>query len=311
MPNYLDETGLSRYDGKIKEMVSTGLGGKLSVSLKGAANGLAELDANGKVPSAQLPSYVDEVIEGYYNTTDGKFYEESTYITEITGETGKIYVDLTSNNAYRWSGSVFVEISESLALGETSSTAYAGDKGKANADHIGTMSSLTTTDKTSLVGAVNEVKSTTYTKTEVDNLLNEVDNSITALVETSPATAAHEEDTFLTYNHVIYSVIDDIAIGDTLTIGTNIELATIPEGTVVYSDDDQGGSGGGGGHIIVNPSGTEMAQESKLQFGEGFTVTDDPTNGITKVEIASAPVADNIPVNPSDTSGMNIWLETE
>lgn len=101
----------------------------------GAANGVAELDANGKVPASQLPSYVDDVVEGYYNTTDGKFYEESTYTTEITGETGKIYVSLDTDKTYRWSGSAFVVISETLALGETSSTAYRGDRGKTAYDH--------------------------------------------------------------------------------------------------------------------------------------------------------------------------------
>ena len=65
---------------------------------------------SGKVPSSQLPSYVDDVIEGYYNTTDGKFYEESAYTTEITGETGKIYVSLDTNYSYRWSGSAFIQI---------------------------------------------------------------------------------------------------------------------------------------------------------------------------------------------------------
>ena len=95
---------------------------------------LASLDSNGKVPAAQLPSYVDDVINGYLH--DGKFYEDDQYTTEIAGEDGKIYVDLATNKTYRWSGLAFVEISESLALGETSSTAYAGDKGKANADAI-------------------------------------------------------------------------------------------------------------------------------------------------------------------------------
>lgn len=95
---------------------------------------LASLDANGKVPAAQLPSYVDDVINGYLY--EGHFYEDSAHTTEITGESGKIYVDLETNKTYRWSGLAFVEVSESLALGETASTAYAGDKGKANADAI-------------------------------------------------------------------------------------------------------------------------------------------------------------------------------
>lgn len=100
---------------------------------KGSANGVAELDANGKVPANQLPSYVDDVIEGYFYGS--KFYKETEHVTEITGETGKIYIDLHTNKTYRWSGSTFAVISETLALGETSSTAYRGDKGKIAYDH--------------------------------------------------------------------------------------------------------------------------------------------------------------------------------
>ena len=89
--------------------------------------------SNGKVLSSQLPSYVDDVIEGYYY--DSKFYEDSAHTTEITGETGKIYIDLSTEKTYRWSGTAYAEISASLALGETSSTAYRGDRGKAAYDH--------------------------------------------------------------------------------------------------------------------------------------------------------------------------------
>lgn len=91
---------------------------------KGQANGYASLDANGLVPAEQLPSFVDDVIEGYYNENEGKFYEsftagdpeadpatDDTYEDEIEGETGKIYVDVATGASYRYSGSVFVEIS--------------------------------------------------------------------------------------------------------------------------------------------------------------------------------------------------------
>ena len=94
---------------------------------------MAELDSSGKVPAAQLPSYVDDVLEGYLY--GGNFYKESAHTTEITGETGKIYVDLSTSKTYRWSGTAFAEISASLALGETSSTAYRGDRGKIAYDH--------------------------------------------------------------------------------------------------------------------------------------------------------------------------------
>ena len=109
--------------------------GAIPSTQKGVANGVASLDSTGKVPSAQLPSYVDDVIEGYLS--GGKFYVESAHTTEITAESGKIYVDLTNdrNITYRWSGTTYVEISKSLALGETSSTAYRGDRGKIAYEH--------------------------------------------------------------------------------------------------------------------------------------------------------------------------------
>lgn len=98
--------------------------GAIATSLKGAANGVAELDSTGKVPTAQLPSYVDDVLE--YST-------KANFPT--TGETGKIYVDIDAKKTYRWSGSTYTEISASLALGTTSSTAYYGDKGAAAYAH--------------------------------------------------------------------------------------------------------------------------------------------------------------------------------
>lgn len=69
---------------------------------------------NGKVPATQLPSYVDDVVEGYYY--DSKFYEESTHVTEIDPEKGKIYVDLATEKTYRWGGSAYAEISPSPDL---------------------------------------------------------------------------------------------------------------------------------------------------------------------------------------------------
>ena len=107
-----------------KSSLTAGEVGAIASSLKGAANGVAELDSNGKVPSAQLPSYVDDVVE--YNSLNA---------FPSTGESGKIYLDISTNLTYRWSGSGYVIISSSLALGETNSTAYRGDRGKIAYDH--------------------------------------------------------------------------------------------------------------------------------------------------------------------------------
>ncbi len=95
----------------------------ISTATQAALASKADLVA-GKVPASQLPSYVDDVEE--YATLAG---------FPATGETGKIYVDLSTGRIYRWSGSTYAEISASLALGETSSTAYRGDRGKAAFDH--------------------------------------------------------------------------------------------------------------------------------------------------------------------------------
>lgn len=148
---YLDKAGVQKLWAKTKDLVSqkvnaidvykkseidAKLNGKAnsvhshSVSditdlKKGQANGVASLGSDGRVPSSQLPSYVDDVLE---------FTNKATF--PQTGEDGKIYVAEDTNKTYRWSGSAYVEISASLALGETSSTAYAGDKGKKNADDI-------------------------------------------------------------------------------------------------------------------------------------------------------------------------------
>ena len=117
---FVDKSNFENEIGNVREEIAL----KLDASLKGTANGVAELDANGKVLTSQLPSFVDDVIEA-----------ENFAVLPNEGETGKIYVTLDDNKTYRWSGSAYVEISASLALGETDSTAYRGDRGKIAYDH--------------------------------------------------------------------------------------------------------------------------------------------------------------------------------
>ena len=118
---------------------------KTNYLLVGSANGLAQLDSGGKVPSAQLPSYVDDVVEvANFAALPG------------TGETGKIYVTLDDNKTYRWSGSAYVEISASLALGETSATAYRGDRGKTAYDHSQATGNPHGTTPTDITGATTD-----------------------------------------------------------------------------------------------------------------------------------------------------------
>lgn len=116
------------------------------VATKGKANGFASLDGNGLVPSSQLPSYVDDVIEVYatYNVSETgklsniKLYSDPDHANPITGESGKIYLNITQDEPsyqFRWSGTQFVDSNtSSLILGEVTGTAYDGGKGKALAD---------------------------------------------------------------------------------------------------------------------------------------------------------------------------------
>ena len=127
---------------------------------RGVANGIASLDGDGKVPASQLPSYVDDVLEGYY--VDETHFAEK-YIEDApvyyTPEKGKIYVDISegteySGKTYRWSGTKYAVISETIALGEVTGTAYDGGKGKKTTDIVNSLSN-------ELVSRLDRVEQTT------------------------------------------------------------------------------------------------------------------------------------------------------
>lgn len=108
-----------------KENVTNALGyTPIDESRIGAANGVASLDASGRIPASQIPGGFDNIEE----------YDNLAAFPK-TGEEGKIYVAKDTNLTYRWTGSQYVEISPSLALGETATTAYRGDRGKVAYDH--------------------------------------------------------------------------------------------------------------------------------------------------------------------------------
>jgi hypothetical protein len=136
-------------DAYTKEEVNTLLDGKIDTTLKGANNGVATLDSTGKVPASQLPSYVDDVIEGYlddshlvesfselnsYRAGEIVLYLGTKYRFKVnhapgifipgevekieqfpqTGEAGKIYSDIFTNKTYRWSGSTYICINDNV-----------------------------------------------------------------------------------------------------------------------------------------------------------------------------------------------------
>ena len=160
-------------DTEIKEDIADLEANKIDKTQKGAVNGVAELNEAGKVPSSQLPSYIDDVVEGYYY--NNKFYEEAAHTTEITAEKGKIYVDLSTEKTYRYSGSLYIEVSPSLELGETQFTAYRGDRGKTAYDHATDSNkvSSTKTEKLYKVGVTNQghvASATEVSKSDITGL---------------------------------------------------------------------------------------------------------------------------------------------
>jgi hypothetical protein len=107
---------------------TTDLSKYVTIASKGQPNGVVPLDSTGLISSVYLPAYVDDVLEF-----------DSVANFPQTGEKGKIYVATDNNLTYRWTGTQYIEISKSIGLGETADTAYAGDKGKRNADNISTL----------------------------------------------------------------------------------------------------------------------------------------------------------------------------
>ena len=169
---------------------TTHLSGDIATTEKGSNGGVATLDSNGKVPSSQLPSYVDDIIE-----------KSSASEFPNPGETGKIYVDTTTNLTYRWGGTNYVEISPSLALGETDSTAYAGNKGKNLASslntHIGDAAiHVTSTDKNTwnnksdFSGDYDDLDNKPSIPSKTSDLTND-SGFITGYTETDPTVPSH------------------------------------------------------------------------------------------------------------------------
>lgn len=140
---------------------------KIPATEKGKANGVATLDGSGLIPSNQLPSYVDDVIEGYIS--QGKFYSDSAHASAITGETGKIYVDIPTGTCYRFSGTGYISISNPLDIanadeakaGTNDSKAMTPAKTKAAIDARGY---ITSTDATSKFESKIATKGTAFNK---------------------------------------------------------------------------------------------------------------------------------------------------
>lgn len=233
-------------------------------NLKGQKNGLAELDSNGKVPSSQLPSYVDDVIEGYYYNS--KFYKEESHTNEIAGESGKIYTDLGNNKTYRWSGTTYTEISASLALGETSSTAYPGDKGKANATNIKTLQGYFTgavANKATADASGNVITETYATKSN----LASVAQNVPAKIDKSVLTAKGD---------IIYA--SAASTPAKLAIGSNGKVLKVVNGIPAWSNDNNTTYSAGNG---ISLNGTTFSLNTNYENnGRNYAVLVDSNKNL-------------------------------
>lgn len=118
------------------------------IATKGKANGLASLGSDGKVPSEQLPSYVDDVIDVYAtydksptgDLSNISLFADADHNTPITGEAGRIYQNVTTGEPgyqFRWTGTTWsLIVSGGVVIGEITGTAYDGAKGKTTTDNL-------------------------------------------------------------------------------------------------------------------------------------------------------------------------------
>lgn len=269
--------GLVKNDGTIDETTY------IPTSQKGANEGVAELDTHGKVPSSQLPSYVDDVIDGYYyddthfykeagmsgyyNITDNQFYKDSEFTelitpvldnyyldiptgdtykwngsayvsdtpTRIVGESGVIYISVDSNIQYRWTGTAFAALGGALQLGETSTTAYRGDRGKTAYDHSqitnGSNPHNTTANHINLNTPITTLSGTQLT---VESALNGVNNDT---VKTFTGTQAQWDalTTAEKQKYEICNITDDGSTDNVYTVG---EVDALLNEKLSYADND-------------------------------------------------------------------------
>ena len=267
--------------------------GAIATTAKGAANGVAELDSTGKVPSSQLPSFVDDVLE---------YDKQSSFPT--TGEAGKIYIAQDTNKTYRWSGSAYVEISASLALGETSSTAYRGDKGKTAYDHSQLTSGNPHNVTKSDVGlgnvgnfkAVSTVASQGLTNTEKSNARANIgagtSNLTIGTTSTTAAAGNHKHSASLTTDTGTSAIT--LAHGGKykLTAGGSSVIFTMPasDGNTTYTFAE----GSTNGAFSVTPSGGSaqsvkvhgLAAAAYKAVDSSVTISSTSTNVPTSAAVA-------------------------
>lgn len=208
---------------------------------------------SGVIDAAHLPSYVDDVIEGYLN--GGKFYttksSSGTYSGEIKAEAGKIYVDLSNNKTYRWSGSTYVVISETIALGTTHATAGYGDESRAAYNHSTSTGNPHKTTKTDLGLGNVENKSSATIRGELTSA-----NVTTALGYTPPRTDTNTHYT----TRIVAGAANGTANATTTNGNTHINVTddnTFRSGVVIKGTGATSVTSDASGNITVHSTDTD------------------------------------------------------
>ena len=258
----------------------------------GKANGVATLDANGQVPAAQLPSFVDDVLE---------YASKASF--PATGESGKIYVALDDNLTWRWSGTAYVEISKSLALGETSSTAYPGDKGKALAADLASTKTTVSANTAARHTHANKALLDTYTQTEA-NLADAVSkrHSHSNQSVLGGITAALVANWNSAFSHISDTVKHITAAERTLW---NAALQTLNIGTVSSGSTASASITKSGNTATLNltlPSGTQGPKGDKGDKGDTGATGPQGAQGATG---ATGPAGPNLISTSTQVSGFS------
>lgn len=226
---------------------------KPSYTISEVSGNLPASRISGVIDAAHLPSYVDDVIEGYLN--GGKFYttksSSGAYSGEITAEAGKIYVDLNNNKTYRWSGSTYVVISETIALGTTHATAGYGDESRAAYNHSTSTGNPHKTTKTDLGLGNVENKSSATIRGELTSA-----NVTTALGYTPPKTDTNTHYT----TRIVAGAANGTANAATTNGNTHINVTddnTFRSGVVIKGTGATSVTSDASGNITVHSTDTD------------------------------------------------------
>lgn len=229
----------------------------IDISEKGARGGVASLDNSGKVPAEQLPFNLDGIVEGSYDADNGVFINADG--DTIEPEPDKLYSDVDSGKSYRWGGSAYVEIANSLALGTTSSSAYRGDYGHVAYTH----SQITSGNPHNVTYA--ELPDKPFPSTVIDQILK--------IFGTNGSIGLK------------YDIYDDHAVCTGMTddcTETEIEIASIVKGVPVTEIGEKAFDDCGQLTSVIIPYGIEKVGSSAFHSCEYITKIEMP-NSITSI----------------------------